>query len=68
MSNTEDTRRYRDRQTGEVYRVSVQARSPSGPVTLVKVDNRLMFLDTTNDRLAVDFEPFNAEPTTRSTQ
>lgn len=50
-----DTRRYRHRITGVLYRVLVQARSPDGPVTLRSENESGPDIHTTNDRLAADF-------------
>lgn len=47
------------RYEGRVYQIVVQARSPSGPVTLETIDDPKETISTTNDRLAVlgIFEP-----------
>ena len=48
---TEDERCYRYR--GRVYRIVIQARSPSGPVTLETIDEPRETVETTNDRMTM---------------
>lgn len=59
-----DHRRYRLKADGNVYTIVTQARSISGPVTLRPVISPAGFggldIKTTNDRLAVDFDFFDA--------
>jgi hypothetical protein len=52
-----DTRRYRSKATGIVYRIVMQARSPFGPVILRAIEGPGEIY-TTNDLLAVDYEFF----------
>ena len=57
-----DHRRYRDKSDGTVYVIVNQVRSPTGPVTLRPLKTRssseCITLETTNDRLAIDFDFF----------
>ena len=41
----------RFRYRGRVYRIVIQARSPSGPVTLETIDEPRETVETTNDRM-----------------
>ena len=54
---------YRARHSRVVYRVDAQARSPNGPVRLVPVGGGLP-IETTGDRLGVDFERVDASADT----
>lgn len=47
MADESPSYRYR----GRVYRIVIQARSPSGPVTLETIDEPRETVNTTNDRL-----------------
>ena len=51
--NTSLLQRHAD---GRLFEIVVQARSPSGPVTLRSVDEPTETVETTNDRIAVDFD------------
>jgi len=48
-----DTQEPRWRYRGRVYRIVIQARSPSGPVTLETIDEPRETVETTNDRLTM---------------
>ena len=57
----EDRRRYRRRSDGMVFRITLQARSPTGPVELESVDalqTHRHTVYTTNDKLREIFEFF----------
>lgn len=43
------------RSDGERFAITIQARSPTGPVTLRQVSPPHAIVDTTNDRLRADF-------------
>lgn len=52
-ARTNDTQGPQYRYRGRVYRIVIQARSPSGPVTLETVDEPRETIETTNDRLTM---------------
>ena len=61
----QDTRRYRRRKDGVVFRIILQARSHYGPCDLQSdpINGVVQLVATTNDKLQVDFEFFEvAEP------